>query len=137
MGADAAIVQAATWTAVAIAACLLLSTRGALGIALGVAVIGGGVAFAGSGGGSSPQPPAVSADWPVARPARTPAAVAVRRGDCLWAIAARRLTHPTPADIAVAWPRWWTANRRLIGADPNLVRPGQRLRPPRNPQEPS
>lgn len=57
----------------------------------------------------------------------------VRPGDTLWAIAAARLGgHPRPAAIAAQWPRWWAANRRVIGDDPDLIVPGQRLSPPRS-----
>jgi uncharacterized membrane protein YgcG len=57
--------------------------------------------------------------------------VTVRPGDSLWSIAARELGPGARAgDIAVAWPRWWAANRALVGADPNLIHPGQRLRAP-------
>lgn len=57
--------------------------------------------------------------------------VTVRPGDCLWTIAARHLSgRPTAGQIAVAWPRWYTANRDVIGSDPDLLRPGQRLASP-------
>jgi hypothetical protein len=57
----------------------------------------------------------------------------VRPGDTLWAIAAAHLGgRPRPAAIAAEWPRWWAANRRVIGADPDLIVPGQRLTPPRS-----
>ena len=55
----------------------------------------------------------------------------VRRGDTLWDIAAARLgPGATAGDIAAAWPRWYAANRRLIGPDPSHIVPGQRLVPP-------
>ena len=58
--------------------------------------------------------------------------VVVRRGDTLWDIAARHLgPDASAADIAAEWPRWYVANRSLVGPDPGLIRPGQRLRPPR------
>jgi hypothetical protein len=58
-------------------------------------------------------------------------AYVVRRGDALWDIAARRLgPDATQADVAREWPRWYAANRTVIGADPNLIRPGERLQPP-------
>ncbi|HEY6794405.1 MAG TPA: LysM peptidoglycan-binding domain-containing protein [Kineosporiaceae bacterium] len=58
-------------------------------------------------------------------------AVVVRRGDTLWDLAARYLgPSATDAEIAQAWPRWFTANRSVIGPDPNRLRPGQRLVPP-------
>jgi nucleoid-associated protein YgaU len=59
--------------------------------------------------------------------------IVVRRGDTLWDIAARALgAGATEADIAASWPRWHHANRHTIGADPDVLRPGQRLRPPTN-----
>jgi len=72
---------------------------------------------------------------PVATPATaTPPAAAevvVRPGDSLWTIAARRLgRRATPAAVAASWPGWWTANRSVIGPDPDLIHPGQRLMPP-------
>ena len=55
----------------------------------------------------------------------------VRRGDTLWDIAARHLgPAATAAQIAGEWPRWYAANRQVIGADPDRIRPGQRLAPP-------
>jgi nucleoid-associated protein YgaU len=81
-----------------------------------------------------PPPAALPAPgWP----ARTPpdasggGPVRVQPGDSLWLIAARRLgPQPAPAAVAAQWHRWYAANRRLIGADPSLIRPGQLLRPP-------
>jgi nucleoid-associated protein YgaU len=86
------------------------------------------------------SPPAPPATAPPASPLLTgnPRAAAVveehvvvRRGDSLWHIAGRYL-GPTAsaADIATEWPRWWNANRDVIGADPDLILPGQILRPP-------
>ena len=60
-------------------------------------------------------------------------------GDCLWSLAARDLAArhvgPRPADVAVAWRRWYALNRATIGPDPALIRPGQVLRVP--PPDPS
>lgn len=57
--------------------------------------------------------------------------VVVRRGDTLWDIAARALgPHATAREVAAAWPPWHHANRHTIGADPDLLKPGQRLRRP-------
>ncbi len=69
-------------------------------------------------------------DWPA--PARSAAAaVVVEPGDTLWDLAAERLPRAaTDAQIAAAWPSWWSANRQVIGDDPDLLHPGQRLRPP-------
>jgi nucleoid-associated protein YgaU len=58
-------------------------------------------------------------------------AVVVRRGDTLWDIAARHLgPAATDAQIARAWPAWFSTNRDLIGPDPDRLHPGQRLIPP-------
>ena len=57
--------------------------------------------------------------------------VVVRRGDTLWHLAARALgPSAAAAEIAAEWPRWWRANRDVIGADPDLLVPGTRLRAP-------
>lgn len=57
--------------------------------------------------------------------------VVVRRGDSLWSIARRHLrAGATDAEVARAWPRWYAANRAVIGPDPNLILPGMRLRVP-------
>lgn len=56
------------------------------------------------------------------------AVVVVRAGDTLWDIAARHLgPESTDQDVAEAWPRWYSANLDQIGADPDLILPGQRL----------
>lgn len=55
----------------------------------------------------------------------------VRSGDSLWLIAAHRLdADATAAQIAADWPRWYRANRSVVGADPALIRPGEVLRTP-------
>ena len=73
-------------------------------------------------------------DRPVAAPPRVtaaPAAVVVRPGDTLWAIAARSLpAGATDAQIAHACAQWHAANRDVIGDDANLIFPMQRLTPP-------
>lgn len=76
----------------------------------------------------------VSADEPTERAGSKRAAsapVVVHRGDTLWAIAAAHLPDGAPAaQIDAAWREWYAANRAVIGADPNLVIPGQQLSPP-------
>jgi nucleoid-associated protein YgaU len=65
------------------------------------------------------------------RPAAAPRTVVVRPGDTLWAIAADRL--PTGAALAAvdrAWRSLYTANRAVIGPDPDLIRAGAELRLP-------
>jgi nucleoid-associated protein YgaU len=66
------------------------------------------------------------------RPRRTDVGeVVVRRGDSLWDLAARYLgPAATAADVAAEWPRWYAANRQVIGPDPDLLLPGERLVPP-------
>lgn len=57
--------------------------------------------------------------------------VVVLRGDSLWDITARYLgPRASAAEVAVEWPRWYAANREVIGAEPALIRPGQVLVPP-------
>ena len=69
------------------------------------------------------------------RTASTAGRIVVLRGDTLWSIAARHLGPAArAADIDAEWRRWLAANREVIGDDPNLILPGQLLRPPPSPQ---
>jgi LysM repeat protein len=64
-------------------------------------------------------------------PVATAAAVVVQPGDSLGGIAARHLpAAASDAQIAQAWPAWWSANRAAVGADPDVIHPGTRLTPP-------
>lgn len=54
----------------------------------------------------------------------------VRRGDSLWTMVARHLHTDDPAVIATQWPRWYAANRSVVGPDPDLIHTGQVLRIP-------
>jgi hypothetical protein len=57
--------------------------------------------------------------------------VIVRPGDTLWQIAARHLgPAATEAQVAADWPRWYAANRLVIGDDPGLITPGTVLHAP-------
>ncbi|NUS35828.1 MAG: hypothetical protein HOQ04_05105 [Pseudarthrobacter sp.] len=60
---------------------------------------------------------------------RVPAAtVTVLAGDTLWDIVAAHL-GPEASDVQIAleWPRWYEANRGLIGPSPDVLLPGQVL----------
>ena len=74
------------------------------------------------------------ADTKVGSPDEPPSgdrAVVVVPGDTLWGIAARELGgEPSNREIAERWPRWYASNRAVIGADPDLILPGQRLSSP-------
>ncbi len=69
---------------------------------------------------------------PALRPTSTTSdTVTVRRGDTLWSIAAAHLgSGATDAEVAAEWPRWYEANRAVIGDDPDVVAPGQQLQAP-------
>src|SRR5450631_262366 len=78
---------------------------------------------------ASPSTAALAAGAP--RREATTLTYVVRRGDALWDVAARHLgPSATAADIAREWPRWYAANRSVIGANPDLIHPGDVLVPP-------
>src|SRR5699024_3166101 len=55
----------------------------------------------------------------------------VRAGESLWSIAADDLpVGATNRAIDRSWRAWWRANRKVIGADPHVIRPGQVLHAP-------
>lgn len=57
--------------------------------------------------------------------------VVVKSGDTLWGIVAQALgPYSSDVDVALAWPQWYSTNRATIGADPNLILPGQVLHAP-------
>ena len=78
---------------------------------------------------TAPTSPAPSSAAPAPRPETTRrSTVVVRPGDSLWELAERSLPAPvSDADRAAEWPRWWAANRDVIGDDPDVLRPGQHL----------
>lgn len=138
-----------------------VTARRLIALTLGLSVVtatGGPPAMATIAPHHRPPTSTLDLDWPLAgeraaappaQTARKPsspapadgrsdgiAAVLVRPGDSLWTIARQHL----PADagtarIAVAWPRWYAANRAVVGADPDLLLPGQRLVPPADSSE--
>lgn len=58
-------------------------------------------------------------------------AVTVLAGDTLWDIAAAHLgAEASDVQIALEWPRWYAANRGLIGSSPDVLLPGQILLAP-------
>jgi hypothetical protein len=57
--------------------------------------------------------------------------VVVRPGDTLWGLARRALPEAGDPAVAEHVRNIHAANRAVIGADPDLIRPGQRLRMPR------
>ncbi|PYH00012.1 hypothetical protein CVV67_12610 [Arthrobacter stackebrandtii] len=60
--------------------------------------------------------------------------VVVKGGDSLWSIVAEALgPYASDVDVALAWPGWYRANRDTIGADPNIIHPGQILQAPGGP----
>lgn len=62
---------------------------------------------------------------------RAATTVTVTSGDTLWGIAADHLPdRSSAADIADSCARWYAANRRAVGPDPDLILPGQILTPP-------
>lgn len=84
---------------------------------------------------TSPQQPRSEADsgrpraGPVSR--TVSGTVVVAPGDSLWSIAAADLPPgASGAQITARWHAVYAANRHVIGADPDLLRPGQRLRLP-------
>lgn len=83
-----------------------------------------------SGPGSSPASGAAHARPVSLAPSAQTSSEAhlVRPGDSLWSISAGTLgPDATDAQIAAEWPRWYAANRGVIGPDPHLIHPGQEL----------
>lgn len=78
-----------------------------------------------------PAPTRTAPQKPVRDAAHRSTVVVVEPGDSLWRIAAAQL-GPGARDeqIDAAWRSWFAANRDVIGSDPDLIEPGQRLHPP-------
>jgi nucleoid-associated protein YgaU len=76
-------------------------------------------------GGEPPTPPQPAPPNEITAPVQIHT---VAPGDSLWDIAEARLGHGTSdAVLHRAWQMIWATNRDVIGADPNLIRPGQQL----------
>jgi nucleoid-associated protein YgaU len=68
-------------------------------------------------------------------PAMVPTIHEVVRGESLWRIAEaaieqRTAARPSNGAVARFWPKIYQRNRPVIGDDPNLILPGQRLEIP-------
>lgn len=85
-----------------------------------------------------PTSPITEPDLVVASPSRARqapptarAGVTVLAGDTLWDIAARDLgSTASDVEVALHWPRWYQANKAQIGENPDVLLPGQVLKPP-------
>ncbi|MCT9624470.1 hypothetical protein HWD94_04945 [Pseudarthrobacter equi] len=68
---------------------------------------------------------------PVGGSVHTTGTVAVLAGDTLWDIVRGQLgSNASDIDVALEWPRWYEANRAVIGQNPDVLLPGQVLQPP-------
>jgi LysM repeat protein len=89
-----------------------------------------------TGGADAPTPGAPAPAPPPADPMPTSTHVVVP-GECLWEIADDQLRSAgqpiSNAAVATTVHAWWSSNAQLIGPDPDLIRPGQALRPPTSP----
>ncbi len=75
--------------------------------------------------------PATTTGHAPGAPRHAPTTVTVRSGDTLWTIAAHQLpAGASAAQIDAAWRAWYATNRDVIGADPDLILPGQQLTSP-------
>jgi hypothetical protein len=96
---------------------------------------------------SSGESQSVSPWWKPAAPPASPGLIArpisqtdeesifvtVSAGDTLWDIAAKDLgKRATDTEIAAHWPKWYSANKDVIGPDPAVLLPGQVLQAPAN-----
>lgn len=81
-----------------------------------------------------PAPPPASPGIiarPISQTNEESRAVTVGAGDTLWDIAAKDLGKlATDTEIAAHWPKWYSANKDVIGPDPAILLPGQVLLAP-------
>ena len=105
--------------------------RRVVALGLGFAVVGGASPAFAAEAPTAADGPALDRPASAASTAMPVTPVTVQPGDCLWTIASRQLGADAPAaQVAASWPRWYAANRAAIGADPDLIHPGQLLVPP-------
>ncbi|NYD40966.1 LysM peptidoglycan-binding domain-containing protein [Nocardioides panaciterrulae] len=83
--------------------------------------------------GAAPRRSAASRPAMALAPVHRSGTVVVRPGDTLWALAGRALPGAaTDRTLTLRWQRLYALNRAVIGPDPDLIRPGERLRVPRS-----
>jgi LysM repeat protein len=112
-------------------------------LACGLAVVSAPAAQAADGGhGGRPDPREVLAGLPppervlgglrpvTAAPEPVARVHVVRPGDTLWDIAATDLGPADHERITAHWHRIYRLNRAVVGAEPDLIHPGQQLRMP-------
>jgi hypothetical protein len=108
-------------------------------VACGVAVVAGTAAPVAAAAGGDEQvlvglrlPDRAASTSRAPSSSRLPDAAAavhvVRPGDSLWSVA--EATSPPGTDVDARWRAIWAANRDVVGDDPHLILPGQRLRLP-------
>ncbi|SKB04375.1 LysM peptidoglycan-binding domain-containing protein [Aeromicrobium choanae] len=76
-----------------------------------------------------PDRPLTTAPAPATSAPEPPVHV-VAPGDSLWSIVRGRSPGADDTSLGAAVDRWYRANRDVIGDDPDLIQPGQRLDPP-------
>lgn len=130
--------------------------RQTVALTLGLGLVASGASAAAAdpgttGPGTATSSTGASVDWPLQPPSLpdpppipppvyggppgfgdpVDGAVMVQAGDSLWRLAEDRLApEASPREIAAAVTAWYRANRQTIGADPDLIQPGQRLLAP-------
>jgi hypothetical protein len=101
---------------------------------LGVALVGSGPVQAHASAAEQSPLPVPARPVGTAQPdprAHPQAHLVVQPGDTLWQLAANRLrTSASPRDVATLVEDLHRHNRTVIGPDPDLIRPGQRLAVP-------
>ncbi len=81
---------------------------------------------------ATPQGPADAPDASRSESEGKPAPHTVVRGESLWCIASGLLPHSaTDAQITATWRAIYRLNRGVIGPDPGLIQPGQKLTLPK------
>jgi hypothetical protein len=100
---------------------------------LGVALVGAGPVQAHASTVEQPPLPVPARPVGTVAQAHPQAHLVVQPGDTLWQLAANRLrTSASPRDVAALVEDLHRHNRKVIGPDPDVIRPGQRLAvPPR------